>query len=227
MPPKPKEPKPPVWAAECPNGINIFDEEEKEYQQWCEYLLNDEFACAWVRLLTEQRQFFRKTLSQLRFNAAKLLKYPVGYAIVMINDCWDSRTNLKGGWLGIENSGTDKRYKEWLASKKYEELIPLLSDNKINDPFAGDIKIAWDYWRAYVFKHYNFEYCEASEQIAIDELFSLSGGNPEEARLMIKNSISKRWKNFYGTERQQQATEETQQFRSEVQKEFDRYFNKE
>lgn len=214
-----KQPKPPAWSLECPNGINLFGEEEKEYQRWCEYLCNDDFTFAWVSLITKNKEWIKKDKGQLVFNAKILLKYPVEFTIIMMDMC------LGNGWKGVKNDGTQKRYKEWLASKKYEELIPLLPDNKINDPFAGDIKIAWDYWRAYVFKHHNFEYCEASEQIAIDELFSLSGGNPEEARLMIKNSISKRWKNFYGTERQQQATAEKQQFRSEVQKEFDRYFN--
>lgn len=195
MPPKPKEPKPPVWAAECPNGINIFDEEEKEYQRWCEYICNDDFTFAWVSLITKNKEWVKKDKGQLVFNAKILLKYPVDFAIVMMDVC------LGNGWKGVKNDGTQKRYKEWLASQSNEVIDELLPKWGISNPFGEGIEKIWRKWKVYLMKKHGEQYIEETEQVNIDRLHELSGGNLELAKKILYFSVEKQAKSIIHEER--------------------------
>jgi len=190
MPPKPKEPKPPVWAAECPNGINIFDEEEKEYQRWCEYICNDDFTFAWVSLITKNKEWVKKDKGQLVFNAKILLKYPVEFAVIMMDMC------LGNGWMGVKNKGTNDKYMEWLSEQPNEVIDGLLPVFKINNPFGEAINHFWRQWKVYLIKKHREQYIEITEQANIDKLFKLANGDLEMAKKILYFSVTAQAKNI-------------------------------
>lgn len=67
----------------------------------------------------------------------------------------------------------------------------------LTNPFPEEFIKAWNYWKIYKKEQFNFSYKPIGEQYAIDDLYELSEGNDNTAKLIIKQSISKGWRGLF------------------------------
>lgn len=83
---------------------------------------------------------------------------------------------------------------------------------EFKNPFSEEFMVAWEFWKKFKKEQFYFSYKPIGEQAAIDDLFEISGGNEQEAKLIIKNAIVKGWRGLFpikhNTNGQQPATNE-------------------
>lgn len=65
-------------------------------------------------------------------------------------------------------------------------------------PFDDTFKDTWELWKQYMFQSYQFEYKSIiSEQMAIQHVVELSGGEQDKAIKIINQSIRLQYKGFF------------------------------
>lgn len=70
--------------------------------------------------------------------------------------------------------------------------------NGVKNPFSDKFLEMWELWKAYMQESHNFKYKGLiSEQMALYRLVELSGGEEEKAIRIIRQSISREWKDFF------------------------------
>lgn len=71
------------------------------------------------------------------------------------------------------------------------------SDFVLRNPFSFSFYDEWEYWKSFKKQQFRFTYKPMGEQAAIDNLFELSCGNEETAKLIIKQSIANGWRGLF------------------------------
>lgn len=85
-----------------------------------------------------------------------------------------------------------------MATKKKEQ-------KPLTNPFPDEFMTAWDYWKAFKKEQFRFTYKPMGEQAAIDDLFEISGGDPQTAKLIIKQAIVKGWRGLFALRENNQS----------------------
>lgn len=67
----------------------------------------------------------------------------------------------------------------------------------LRNPFSENFMPHWELWRAFKKEQFKFTYKPIGEQMAIDGLFEMAGGNEAMAFAIIKQSIKQGWKGFF------------------------------
>jgi len=66
------------------------------------------------------------------------------------------------------------------------------------NPFSEAFAPIWELWKQYKSEEWQFTYKSSiTEQMALNSLVDLSGGDETTATLIIKQSIAQRWKGFF------------------------------
>lgn len=68
---------------------------------------------------------------------------------------------------------------------------------EFKNPFSEEFLIAWNYWKAFKKEQFRFVYKPMGEQAAIDDLFEISKGDEQTAKLIIKQSLVKGWRGLF------------------------------
>lgn len=67
----------------------------------------------------------------------------------------------------------------------------------LKNPFSSEFLTAWDFWKKFKKEQFRFSHKPIGEQVAIDELFEMSNGDEQVAKLIIKQSIVNGWRGLF------------------------------
>lgn len=69
---------------------------------------------------------------------------------------------------------------------------------EFTNPFSADFLYMWGVWKDYKLASHGFKYKSVfSEQAAIEQLWTLSGGDEEKAVKIIKQSMRREWQGLF------------------------------
>lgn len=68
---------------------------------------------------------------------------------------------------------------------------------ELKNPFSEEFMVAWEYWKKFKKEQFRFSYKPIGEQHAIDDLFEISNGDEQVAKLIIKQSLAKGWHGLF------------------------------
>lgn len=72
------------------------------------------------------------------------------------------------------------------------------NDYQLIMPFSEEFASTWDLWKQYKLASHNFKYKSVfSEQAALEQLVTLSGGDEEKAVKIIKQSLRREWQGLF------------------------------
>jgi hypothetical protein len=106
---------------------------------------------------------------------------------------------------------------------------------QLTNPFSEEFLKIWEIWKEYKWASHNFKYKSIfSEQAALEQVWTLSGGEEEKAEKIIKQSMRREWQGLFplhetttGNGKQKQSTskksgEPTTSLRQQAADEFSR-----
>lgn len=107
-------------------------------------------------------------------------------------------------------------------------MPPKKKITELKNPFSEEFMVAWNYWKGFKKEQFRFSYKPMGEQHAIDDLFEISNGDEQVAKLIIKQSIVKGWRGLFELKSvkngQSGTTGQQPDLRSAVQDELNKRF---
>jgi hypothetical protein len=111
---------------------------------------------------------------------------------------------------------------------KIENVVTKKKETReeIINPFGVSGAKIWDAWKSYKRDEHGKSYKSSkTEQQAINQLYDLSGGNPETALKIIQQSIGNQWQGLFELKNNNNGNEQpTKSLRERVQEEFSRRY---
>jgi hypothetical protein len=118
----------------------------------------------------------------------------------------------------------DIKVKESKENNTANASPPVL--NAIVNPFGSSGITIWDAWKSYKRDEHGKSYKSAkTEQQAINQLYDLSGGNPETALKIVQQSIGNQWQGLFELKNNNNANQQpVKSLRESVKEEFKRRY---
>jgi hypothetical protein len=118
----------------------------------------------------------------------------------------------------------DIKVKESKENNTANASPPVL--NAIVNPFGSSGVTIWDAWKSYKRDEHGKSYKSAkTEQQAINQLYELSGGNPENALKIVQQSIANQWQGLFELKTIKNANQQpAKSLRESVKEEFKRRY---
>ena len=175
---------------------------------WCKF---DKDDAGYFNVRMHEESTKRKNYSESRKNNRKP-KHMKNISESYVNHMENENENENENIIEVKNEDAVKKKKE-----PREEII---------NPFGVSGAKIWDAWKSYKRDEHGKSYKSAkTEQQAINQLYDLSGGNPETALKIVQQSIANQWQGLFELKTIKNANQQpAKSLRESVKEEFKRRY---